>query len=615
MLILRVWRAQPGKYFCIATKSRSGKWEERFFKKTELRKVKPYLDENSDKDLYWCPQGFRQPRRRKEHAAAPKVLWADLDEVQPSRIQPMPTVAWASSPGRFQALWFCDKRVTESLNRRLTYSLGADKAGWDWTQVLRVPNTKNYKYKTAPRVRMLWHDGPSYTVQEIEKKIPEDAEEQGPEFGEAYKIFKKYEKKLTAFARREILGGKPKVGKRSEVLWRLNQECIEAGMTTEEAFLVLRVSPWNKFKKRRNGDNQLRRELEKAVERKLESEPVEPEDLDGRFLTQSLADIEAEQIDWIWYPYLARGELTILEGDPGLGKSYLAEIVGRHIVDGKRLPSVKTRKRVRGRVAYFDIENDPNTVTKNRMLENACRNMKDYYQETTPFMIDDDEALDVVYEALERVRPTLVVFDTVNTYIGRADTHKTSETQQAMGQFLEIAKRFNCAVLVLRHLTKSTKEKALYRGQGSIAFAGIARVVLTVGSHPDEDDTLVMAVTKLNVAKRPPALTFSIVELPDTLKRQDRSRFDWGDFVDLTSDDIVTVVQAAKSKGRDEELEEALREILSEGPLTRAKVERAAKARGIHIKQLDKVAKRIGVIRDTRGFGKKRVATWSLPSD
>ena len=208
--------------------------------------------------------------------------------------------------------------------------------------------------------------------------------------------------------------------------------------------------------------------------------------------------------------------------------------------------------------------------------------------------------MDRVYDALERVRPDMVVFDTLNTYIGKADVHKASETQQAMKHFIEIARRFNCSTLVLRHLTKSTKEKALYRGQGSIAFTGMARVVLTVGQHPEEEDTRVMAVTKLNVTRKPDALTFEIKGLPDTLKRQDRSKLTWGDFVDLTSDDIMVVAPA--------------KNLLSGGPMTKGAVERATQARGITMKILLKVATEIGVIRQREGYGTKRTSTWALPT-
>ncbi len=612
MIVTRVWKEQPGRYFCISSKSRRGKWDDKFFTRSQFSKVRQYIKDNLNKDLYWCPHGFSKPRRLKEYAVLPQLLWADLDEVDPSEIKPMPSISWQSSPGRYVGLWIVDKTITEDVNRRLTYMLEADLGGWDLTQVLRVPGTTNYKYKSTPRVKMLWSDGPSYTLTEIEKFLPQEKEAE-PSFGEAIKVFKRYEKKLSPFARREILNGKPKTGKRSEVLWRLNNDCIEAGMSLDEAFTLLRVSPWNKFAGRRNGDKQLRRELDKVVSQKLDTAPITArEDADSeRFLFTPIEEIEEEAVEWIWYPYLARGELTILEGDPGLGKSYLAEMIGMHIVDGKRLPTVRAHKAVKGKVAYFDTENSAGTVTKRRLVDNGCKNMKDYFQEEQFFMVDEEDALDEVYEALEVLKPDLVVFDTINTYIGRADTHKASETQQALSYFSEIAKRFNCSVLVVRHLTKSTKDRALYRGQGSIAFAGLARVVLTIGQHPDDPDTRVMAVTKLNITRKPLALTFTIESLPDKLQYQDRSKFVWGDFVDLDSDEIISV--SSSKKERRTEVEEFLRDVLTDGPMKLSELERAAEARGINMKIVRSVGKDIGIVRETTGFGGKRVATWALP--
>lgn len=613
MLITRVWKEQPGEHFCLSTKNKFGKWEDHFFSRAQFSKVRAFINENMDKDIYWCPHGFSEPRRLKDNAVMPKLLWADLDEADPRKMTPMPSIAIESSPGRYVGLWIMDTTVEEHLNRRLTYFVGADKGGWDVTQVLRVPGTANYKYNEAPRVKILWQDGPSFEVREIERLLPKDRVGDS-DLGDVMRIYKRYEKHLSMFARKNLLKGKPVPGKRSEVLWKLNKELLESGMTTEEAFILLVHSPWNKFAGRINGDAQLRHELEKSVTQKFEAAPIEvKEEQPDKFLTVSLDEVEEEQLDWIWYPYLARRELTILEGDPGLGKSYLAQMVGAHLVDGKRLPSVKAYKPVKGKVAYFDLENSVGTVTKARLVDNGCENLGYYFQDERPFMIDDEDAMEQVYEALERVRPVLVVFDTVNSYIGKVDSYKASEVQQAMKHFIEIARRFNCATLVLRHLTKSTKERALYRGQGSIAFTGMARVVMTVGQHPDEPETRVMAVTKLNVTKRPLALTYEIKALPDTIKRQDRSKFDWGDFVDLTSDDITTVAPAMKKENN--EVEVWLRELLSYGPMTKSAVERAGEARGFSPRNISRIADEIGIIRELSGFGKTKVSTWGLPTD
>lgn len=606
MLCLKIWKNQPGKYFFISSKDRKGKWVDHPFRRGQFGEIKEFLQNNLDKDLYWCPHGFSKPRRLEKYAELPKLLWADLDEVDPRELDDihlMPTAAWESSPGRYACVWELTDFMHKDLNRRLTHHIKADPGGWDLTQVLRVPRTKNYKYDAAPMVRLLWLDGPVYNAAKIMKYLP--AEKKAKETDQAMKIWKRYESKMTPFLRRELLKGRPKVGNRSEVIWKLVNELLEIGCSKDEVYELIRVSPWNKFSSRRDGEKQLMREIEKATKKHLaviddrpgkddstfEEEEDEDEEPPHKFLGVSMADVEEEEMDWVWYPFLARGQMTILEGDPGLGKSYLAQMICGAIVDGRKLPSPKkTLEAVKGKIAYFDIENSAGTVTKKRLTNNGILNLKDYFQDEQAFSIDDPDTLERVYEAIERLRPTVVVFDTLNTYIGKADTHKSSETQQAMGTFVQIAKRYDCAVLVLRHLTKSTKEKALYRGQGSIAFTGMARIVITVGQHPDEQDVRVMAVTKINVAKAPKAMTWTINSLPDTLKQTDRSVFKWGDWCELTADDIVSVAPI-KAEGGDKEAEAiaAITSLIESGKKRHEEIARACEARGISRKTVERV--------------------------
>lgn len=611
MLITRVWKSQPGKYFCISTKSGGGKWLDHFFSRKELKDVEAFVRDNRDKDVYFCPHGFTKPRRVKENAAMPTLLWADMDECDPRTVDIKPTIAIESSPGRFVGLWVLDKTMEESHNRRLTYMMGNDVSGWDLTQVLRVPGTTNYKYESLPKVKTLWIDGPEYRLKDIEKKLPDEDEDETSE-SDAAEVYKRYEKKFPQWLRRELINGKPSPGKRSEMVWKLEQTLIELGVGRQEAFLMIKSSPWNKFRGRRNEDKQLRRELDKAINKHFKAAP--PKEEGYKFLTENMEEVEEENIDWIWFPYLARKELSILEGDPGLGKSYLAQIVAGHICDRKKLPSVKTLAPVGGKIAYFDMENSPGTVTKKRLVENNVKNLKNFYQDAQPFSIDDPERLEEVYEAIERLRPTLVVFDTVNTYIGKADTYKSSESTQALATFKDIAVRFDCAVLVLRHLTKSTKERALYRGQGSIAFAGVARVVITVGKLPNDDEMRAFAVTKINVAKVPKAMSFSILALPDTIKSQDRSKFEWGDFVEVTSDELVNT-PVGKGSSEKDEAQEFLKSALEERSVDAQRLERMAEARSISKRTLYRAADEMGIVKKSKGFGKNKRSVWALKDD
>ena len=379
------------------------------------------------------------------------------------------------------------------------------------------------------------------------------------------------------------------------------------------------------FSGRRNEDEQLHKEINRAIEKHItviedekdipftESDIEDEPEEEQRFFARAMSDIEEENVDWLWYPYLALGEVTILEGDPGLGKSYLAQMIGKAVCDGERLPSPKRRRLYQGNVAYFDMENASGSVTKKRLMSNGIKNPQRFFQEEDPFNIEDDDAMELVYEAVDRLHPKLVVFDTLNTYIGRVDTHKASEVQQAFKEFIQLARRFRCSVLVLRHLTKSTKERALDRGQGSISFTGLARVVITVGISPDDPDVRVMAVTKLNITRLPKALTFTIEALPDTIKEEDRSRFVWGDYVDLTSDDIVIVMpKSQRSSKTSDGAIEFLEQILTENPMDKERVLRAAEARSIGKSTIYRVAEEIGVKREVKGYGRNKKSMWSL---
>lgn len=633
MLILDIWAKTPGKFFCISTKDGGDKWKDHFFARDEFGKIRQFLRDNDEKNIYFCPHGFNRRVRQKGEAVLPNMLWADLDFADPRKIDKKirPTIAIESSPGRFVGLWVLKDQMTEAMNRRLTYTIDADHGGWDVTQVLRFPGTRNYKYKSQPKVRILWDDGPKYSMKKLDYFLPkDDAETVDGEHLSAAEVYEAYEGKLPRWARRELIA-KRITGKtdRSEMLWKLENVCVEAGMSLDEAFAVIKRSVWNKFAGRRGEDTQLRKELQKVVDHQFKEKPKGAEkrhrgsdeeeshrekDPKGRFIFKPMSEVERENLDFVWYPYLAKGEVTILEGDPGLGKSYLAQMIAGYVAKGRRIPcAIKGKGKTQGPVVYFDIENSGGTVTKPRLDDNGFKDLDNYYQVEEPFSIEDEDAMDEIYEYLEEIRPALVVFDTLNTYIGKADTHKASEVTQAFGQFKDIAREFNCSVLVLRHLTKGGGS-AIYRGQGSIAFSGSARVVMSVGVDPNDTETRAMAITKINFAKPPRALTFRIEERP-----KDKSEFIWGEFVDLTSQEIMDAAAEARSEGRQgkgmQDAMEFLEAELNGTPIDRDKLTRMAEKRSISPKLLVRAADKMGVVKKRTGKGSSKSESWELEQE
>ena len=162
----------------------------------------------------------------------------------------------------------------------------------------------------------------------------------------------------------------------------------------------------------------------------------------------------------------------------------------------------------------------------------------------------------------------------------------------------------------------------MYAGQGSIAFTGLARVVMTCGKHPDpeeEPDLCLMSVTKMNVARKPKALGYYIEALPDTLNDQDRSQYQWREFVDYTSDEILNADHSKRNgeavSDKKQEVIDFLKSTLGDGGVEGRAVRQQAETRSISIRLLNKVKGEMGIVTQTVKAGKRGrpKVLWELP--
>jgi len=145
---------------------------------TKRREAAEWALEESDRsrEAYFCAHLLTNKRRVKENAAPMRALYVDGDGAQPEGGLSEPTAIIESSPGRLQMWWRLGSEVPpqigEDLNMRLAYAMGADKSGWDLTQLLRVPGTRNYKYPDAPPVRVSSLSEESYSPTELSTSLP-----------------------------------------------------------------------------------------------------------------------------------------------------------------------------------------------------------------------------------------------------------------------------------------------------------------------------------------------------------------------------------------------------------------------------------------------------------
>lgn len=534
--VTAIWRKQPGEYFCISTKSpKSNDWKDTFFHRSELDEVDEFIAANSDKNLYWCPHGFSKKRRLKEYAVKPKLLWADLDAADPRKMNgTKPTVAWESSPNRFAALWHIDREMDEELNRQLTMTVGADPGGWDLTQVLRVPGSINYKYgKGVPGKKLWFKPSEVIPVRELKKHLKEAPAKSGGKIdtSASKEIYKRYEKKMSSRLRQIILQQRV-VGDRSKVLWEMGNMLIQLGLTKDEWLTLVASTVWNKFADR---PHQLDREYEKILADRLKGDKVtsktRPKDDSGEAPAfdfeagvSVLADIEWKNVDWLITGWIPRNMISIIEGDPGIGKSFFTQFLCTHIIKGTRLPlHWQYGKKPAGStcVLYIDLENDAGMVTKPRMMDLGLtqEEQQRFFVFDRAFSLSDPDAVEALRQFILSRKGTpyeigLVVFDTINTYMGDADTHKASDVQQSLSNVALIARETEISVILLRHLSKGSRDgAAIYKGQGSIGFAALARQVIRIAEHPVEDEVLVAKIIKTNISKREPALKFKLEEM------------------------------------------------------------------------------------------------------
>jgi hypothetical protein len=230
---------------------------------------------NSKADVYFCPNVFKEPHRKREFALPTVWLHADLDEVDPQGDILAPTAAWETSAGRYQCLWRVTKPLQikhfEALNQRLTYLTGADRGGWSVTKVLRVPGSLNHKRGEPERVTLMWEEMQDYLPKTIlnlvrDVKVVRQVAVEKLELPDvtADALYHKYRRSLPARARQLIRARKTKVGMRSERLWELECLLLDAGVSPEECLVLVRETVWNKYAGQRRELLQLWTEIKKA---------------------------------------------------------------------------------------------------------------------------------------------------------------------------------------------------------------------------------------------------------------------------------------------------------------------------------------------------------------
>ncbi len=331
-----------------------------------------------------------------------------------------------------------------------------------------------------------------------------------------------------------------------------------------------------------------------------------------------MADVVERPVAWLWPGRVALGKLTIIAGDPGLGKSFLSLDMAARVSCGGAWPDNPEEKTVSGSVILLSAEDGVADTIKPRLIA-AGANLKKIEAITTeiatdgsctPFVIERDlPKLDEFIRTLSDVR--LVVIDPILAYCGKKNSNNGGDVRALLAPVSELATNHNVAVVAVTHHNKSNGDgsRAMYRVMGSLSFVAAARAAWGVVADRNDPSRRLFLPIKNNLAKSPDGLAYSLVES----ESPGVARVEWEPEPVMESIDDA-MGQAQGVAGRQLKLDYAREWIevrLADGPVEAALVMRDAVADGISKSTLRRAWKAIGG--DPRKTDFEGGWIWSLP--
>jgi AAA domain len=240
----------------------------------------------------------------------------------------------------------------------------------------------------------------------------------------------------------------------------------------------------------------------------------------GTPVVVSMDTVKATPVTWLWWPYIALGKLTMLDGDPGIGKSLLMTQLAANLSRGNPLPDQEGKPTIGTGGAHVTVmlsTEDGLADTLKPRLDAAGADSSKIKVLTSWVDADGEEHvfsfqdMPMLERALQTYDPRLVIIDPLQAYLGSGvDMHRANETRPLLEALRRLAEAYHCAIVCIRHPAKSSQGgKALHRGLGSVDFIGAARTGLFVEQHPTDPTKALLAQSKSNIGPLGRTLMFT----------------------------------------------------------------------------------------------------------
>lgn len=311
------------------------------------------------------------------------------------------------------------------------------------------------------------------------------------------------------------------------------------------------------------------------------------------------SSIAETAIDWLWYPYIPFGKITLVQGDPGCGKSTLMMNIISAVSNGSFAPDGRRLKKPMHAIYQCSEDGAGDTIKPRLTAAGADCTKVAFLDEEMDWLTLDDER---IRRAIADFNAKLLVIDPVQAYLGDADISNASGMRKKLRQLAIWAGMYDCAIVLIGHLNKKQSSKDLYRSLGSIDLIAAARSVLQIEEVSDEPGIKAVRHVKSSLAPKGRDLFFTI-DHDRCIQWIER---DQSDEMPTSEELGVSIVKMSKQA----QAAEVLKVLLKDEPMKSSEVQALFKRENISEKTLLLTKKNLGI----RSVKRDGVWYWLLPS-